>query len=350
MVPPPVFPLSGEFEPLAGIMLGCNEMVRFHPEIFVAIMRALPPSLPVVAVVGSRTEGSLVTELLVRHRIKPDTLYVAAIRSNSMWIRDYGPIFVRRRNGAVAIVDGEYVRVDQTHERAQDDNVPRQIAEIVALPKVDAPLRMEGGNILTNGEGLCVSTSSLIAGNRFRGYDTSAIGRILGAYFGFSRWTYVPRLQGEPTGHADMFICFLAADVVLVGRMDPSVDPVNARILDEAARNLAAARTSRGPMQVHRIPMPPRSGPNWRSYTNAILASGVALVPIYSDVDATLQDEALELYATLLPGWKVVGINVDSMVGTRGYLHCVSVNIPKFVDLGRVKGRRTPLPPLDPRR
>ena len=86
-------------------------------------------------------------------------------------------------------------------------------------------------------------------------------------------------------------------------------------------------------MQVYRIPMPPRWGAAWRSYTNIILANGILLMPSFSDVDPAIEDAAEEVYRTLLPAWEVKRINCDALVKEEGQLHCMSYNLPKYVSI-----------------
>jgi hypothetical protein len=66
-----------------------------------------------------------------------------------------------------------------------------------------------------------------------------------------------------------------------------------------------------------------------------VFANGVLLVPTYSECDADVEREALELYRGLLPDWRVAGINCDSIIGMGGALHCVVLNIPSFAPLPR---------------
>jgi hypothetical protein len=127
--------------------------------------------------------------------------------------------------------------------------------------------------------------------------------------------------------------------VAVVAQADPKVDPVNAAILDDAARLLAREKTSLGPMRVHRIPLPDCQDGCYRTYTNVIFANGLLLVPVYSDADPNLQDRALGLYARLLPRWKVVGINADGLAPLGGALRCMSMNVPAFVPLPKIAYR-----------
>jgi agmatine deiminase len=289
-------------------------------------------------------------ELLAKRGLPPEAVRFVRLPLNSMWVRDYGPLFVPHQDGSVCVAEGRYVQEDDVRgKRPHDDEVARLLGESLRLPVVSVPLQFEGGNLLSNGQGLCVSSVVLITENRQAGRGRAEIGKVLAEHFGFTSWAYVGRLVGEPSGHVDMFMTFLAPDVAVVGRYDPAVDAVNARVLDETAAILSGLRTARGPMKVYRIPMPPRRGEFWRTYTNVIFANGTLLVPTFKDVEPAIQEEALALYARLLPGWRVVGIHADSLEPSGGLLHCFSMHVPRYVSLWQPAPAddRPQAPPVD---
>ena len=330
--------LAGEFEYQSALILGCNELVTYQPRVFQAVAAALYQKIPVVALVSSKEQLATAQRLLEEAHLPRKAVHFLVMPLNTMWVRDYGPLFVRHSNGSVMVVDAEYTRVDDIiGERPEDDRAPQALAELFGLPMIHAPMRAEGGNLLSNGDGLIVSTSQLIARNTPRGASVEDIGRMFGEYLAARQWTFLRPLDGEPTGHADMFVTFVATNAVVVAQIDKSQDPVNADILDEAAQILSRHMTSRGPMRVYRIPMPPRVGEHLRTYTNVIFANGTLLVPSYAGVDPKIEQQALNLYRRLLPGWEVIPIPCDSLVVKRGLLHCISVNVPQFVSAYNLK-------------
>ena len=152
-------------------------------------------------------------------------------------------------------------------------------------------------------------------------------------YFGIHTVYTVGALFDEPNGHTDMFMTMVAKDLAIIGEIDPSVDPENSARLDENAEFVASLNTSSGPIKVKRIPMPPKWGQDWRSYTNIILANGVLLMPSFSDVDPAIEDRAEQVYRSALPNWEVKRINCDKLVKLHGQLHCISYNVPHFVSM-----------------
>jgi agmatine deiminase len=208
--------------------------------------------------------------------------------------------------------------------------VPRYLAGYFKLPIIDIPLRLNGGNLLSNGEGWVFTTTQVIAFNAKRGYDQMGVAQILSRYYGATDWMVFKPLAGEPTGHLDMFMTLVAADVAVVGAYDPSDDSVNARQLDEVASQLAQVRTASGPMRVVRIPMPSHEDGKWRSYTNVIFANDALLVPVYPDVSPELDEKALQIYSELLPNRRMVPIDATTLIEKNGSLHCISINVPEL--------------------
>ena len=89
-----------------------------------------------------------------------------ALPHDSVWTRDYGPAIVRSSGGSLQVVDVDY----QRGERPNDDELPPLIGPQLELPTVRAPLNLEGGNLISNGAGLCLTTMKLLEQNADRGY------------------------------------------------------------------------------------------------------------------------------------------------------------------------------------
>jgi agmatine/peptidylarginine deiminase len=330
LLPPP-----GEFQNQAALILGCNEMVRYYPNVFGEIASALHRNIALICLVSNKAELDLARGILAKHGVPASGVRFLVAPINTLWVRDYVPMFAQRTDGSVLLADFLYEPPKEMERRPLDEAFGKVLGDVLSLPVQPVPLTVEGGNLLTNGEGLVVTTHSIIPRNASRGYDASRVENILGNAFGYNRWTRVPGLIGEATQHADMFMTFLASDVLVVGRMGPAVDPRNAALLDDVAKAMASINGPRVPMKVYRIPMPvpAKAGKGWRTYTNIILANGVLLMPTFSGVDQAAQSEALALYGRLMPGWKVVGINCDALATHMGLLHCVCRQVPAFVSV-----------------
>jgi agmatine/peptidylarginine deiminase len=326
---------GAEFQDQAGILLGGNELVTHHPEAFVKIMESLLPATRVICILADEQQRIEAVNLLGVLAQDPNCSLVV-VPIDTMWIRDYGPLAVRAAGGMVLAVDADCSLPEEGVDIQDFDNeLPSRLAQVMQLPCLKVPLRLQGGNFLTNGAGLIVTSEAMTRNNGEDGREESQVYQQITEIFGCSQWLVLEPLIDEPTEHVDMYIAFLAENVVVVGQYDRTEDPENADLLDRAAARLARVQTPKGPMRVHRIPMPPRLDGVWRTYTNVIFANGRLLVPSYSGAPQELEEQAMDLYRRLLPGWEVIGIDCEEMIPLGGALHCISMNLPGYVRIPR---------------
>jgi len=346
--PPPapaqqgVLPLSGEYEKKSALLLSCKAAYMYGT-VLVDIVKALHKRVLIICLVDSAWEQGAVQGGFRSAGIPDSAVQFSIIPMDTMWLRDYGPFFVRRADGTVMVVQAayrykRYTETDDEHVtvevRPKDEQVPSFVAAQMKLPVTKIPLDLAGGSLLSNGDGVGVFTyRELVRNKQSRGYDVQKVFALLSEYFGFQRLLAVASLKGEPTGHADMFMMFLAPDVAVVSKCDAKTDPENARRLDAIANALANLETSRGPLRVYRVPLPPPKGTHWRTFTNIIMANGVLLMPTFADLDPQMQTEAMETYSRLLPGWQIVGVRADPLLCGNGLLHCITMDVPAFVKL-----------------
>ena len=321
--------MPGDFEKQSAIVLGCNELFPFHPKVLVDLCAALIDRIALIGIVENEEQRKQVITLLCDWGLPAHLLHFVSLPVKGMWVRDYGPSFVRGRDGTITILDAQYLETD----RFEDDKAPSELAALLRLPVADVPLTCEGGNLLSNGQGLCLTTTTLHARNVHRGHTPQVVCNTLGHYYGFRQVIMLKSLLSEPTGHIDMFATFVSPNVVVIGEYDPKIDPVNADILNENAKMLTDARTAFGPLRVVRIPMPSNRGGLWKTFTNVIYANGTLIMPTYGAAELELQKEAMATYQRLLPDWEVIGVDATSVIKQRGSLRCVSINIPWLEDV-----------------
>lgn len=324
----PGFRLPGEFERQRALVVSCHEFIDDMPELLSEIIRQVHGRLEVVALVNDVAEYHAALEAFSFHAAPLADVHFAEVSHDTMWCRDYGPLVVVDRRGRLAVVDPEYVR----GVRPLDDEVPRELGNALRMPVVETALRIEGGNLLSNGRGVCITTQHVLEANADQA-DEGTVRDWFGACFGSRDVVFLEALDGEDTGHVDMFATFVSPNLVVVGSYDPDVDPINAALLDRNAERLSRIRTDSGPLRVVRIPMPPHEPGVWRTYTNVVFANGVLLVPIYPDVDPEGRRVALRTFERLMPGWRVVGVDATRLVELGGAMHCVTMNLGPLRDL-----------------
>ncbi len=322
--------VPGEFEHQDAILLGCAQMVQFHPQVLVDIVAACNNQVRLLGLVGFEQEKRLVIQRLRDRGVAPGSIEFIQSPLMTMWVRDYGPMTVLDSQERAHFVDAFY---DAPEVNQLDDHVSQNLATKLKVPFHEIPLTMEGGELLTNGCGFFITSQRLVSRNiETRHYDRQTVGNLLGEYLGCRMWITVPSLIGEPTGHVDMFITFINPLTVIVGQYDSTVDATNANRLDGFAAKLTEVPLQNGSLRVERIPMPPHDDGLWRTYTNVIYANGRLLVPTYPDVCPELDREALEIYTRLLPDWEIVAIDASDLIRRNGSLHCVTLNLQNLPD------------------
>jgi agmatine/peptidylarginine deiminase len=284
--------------------------------------------LPIVAIINGEEQRRSLLTLLCDWGLPVQLLHCVSLPVKGMWVRDYGPAFVRTEHGGIQILDPEYIEAD----RAQDDLVPTELANLLKLPVRRVPLLIEGGNILSNGRGLCVTTTALFDRNQARGRSRQEVEDGLRRYYGFTQIVPLRPLRSEPTGHVDLFATFVSPDTIFLGQYHSNVDPVNHDVLEQNAAVLQKVRADSGPLRVVRIPMPSNRGSIWRTYTNVIYANDVVVMPTYANIDPAIEQRAISIFAQHLPGWEVVALDASSVIVQRGSLRCVSAKIPWLED------------------
>ena len=202
----------------------------------------------------------------------------------------------------------KYRTRDELEARKKDDFMGVKFAKMFDLPVRSIPLVLEGGNFISNGDGLLLTSAKTLQVNQEgkAAYSNPQLVSMFHDYLGVDGVFAVAPLQGEPNGHIDMFMTMVAKNIAVIGEIPPTEDPTNSARLNETARFVSTISTSAGPIQVKRIPMPPKWGEDWRSYTNVIFANGILLMPSFSDVDPSLEQRAVQVYQSVLPpGWIV---------------------------------------------
>jgi agmatine deiminase len=245
----------------------------------------------------------------------PKELSVVPAKLTGPWIRDYGPLFVRTADG-VEILDLHYAG------DPPEDTAPTELATFYPSRSVlTLDFDLDGGNILSDGAGRCVSTYEIVLLNSASERDVREVAR---EWLGCDDLILVPNLAAEPTGHVDMFVHLSGPGRALVGAYSPAIDEENAQRLDEAAQILR----QRG-FKVSRVPMPSNEDGIFRSYVNATVVNGVVLIPVYAE-EASNEQAAVEAFEEAYPQRRLRRIESDLVIQREGAVHCVTATIPRL--------------------
>ena len=317
----PVAPLRLLADPPApsALLLGWRAETA---DVLAGIARAAPADLPVF-VLAPLDEADTVRSTL---RDAAGPLHVVPVAVATPWVRDYGPLFAAGPGGVV-FVDAAYAA-----NRPDDDAVPRALAARWFASRVDLPLELEGGNLVTDGRGRCFSTLRLVERNP--GRSEAEIGALLRDRLGCTRFQVLPRLRAEPTGHVDMMVGFVG-DVALVAASD---DPRDGPLLDDIAAIVAndAGADGREPTaapHVVRVPLTRDRAGDVLSWVQVISLGDRLLYPDYAASTApprvaAAQATAAESLARAFPGRRILPVRLTPRAALGGGLHCYTLGLP----------------------
>jgi len=263
----------------------------------------------------------------------PNVIFLENQVFNSVWIRDYGPNCAYLNNvDSLIFVDWVYNRV----ERPDDDVLPSAIAEQIQVPLYETSegnfhLTATGGNFMSDGMGSAFSSRLIIDENQDK--EEKEIDQVMQEFLGINSYTKFEMLDFDSIHHIDMHMKLLDEERFIFGEYpegegDHDIIEANIEYL------LATKKNAFGePYEVIRIPMPPDfseqypsnlGNADFRTYTNALFINKMILVPTYQ----TLYDTtALRIWRETMPGYNVVGIRSNELIGAYGAIHCVTKEI-----------------------
>ena len=242
------------------------------------------------------------------------------ISNTSMWIRDYGPFFIKE-DGSQAIDDFYYGYT------GGEDLISYTIADTFDLPIYDSPIIHHGGNHISDGNGMGFFSTNIYDYNST--YSKEEVNAEFSDFFGIDSLVVVEAMVGDGTGHIDMFCKLLSDTLFIVGEYDDDTFcyPGDRELLNELAEYLSSLTNLDGrQFAVERIPMAPYTygGPagtiNY-TYTNSLIVNELVLVPVYG---FEMDDIVLDIYQDLMPGHEIIGINSSFIIQYWGAVHCVT--------------------------
>lgn len=248
--------------------------------------------------------------------------------TDRVWTRDYGPLFVRNRKGAVAATKWRFNGWAKYPNHERDEAAGRFLARQSGVEMFAPPMVLEGGSIDVSGEGLLLTTEECLLSEvqaRNPGAQRRDMERMLRDYLGADRVIWLRNgIAGDDThGHVDDLARFVAADTVAAAWED---DPGDANY---AALRENHALLKQAGLRVVKLPMPQPlvfSGVRLpASYANFYIGNGLVLVPTFNDPADRV---ALRTIAKCFPDRTVTGIDCTALIWGLGALHCMTQQQP----------------------
>lgn len=336
--PPPSGPVraAAEWEEVEYLLVTWQPS---YPNILRQIVQAAVQECKVI--ITTQNEAS-VSNYLTTNGVDLTNVTFLDVPWDSIWIRDYaGNTIYSDDVGELALTDWIYNR-----PRPNDDVMPIAHAATAGIPLYTTntgtnDLVNTGGNYMSDGLGNAFA-SKLILNENAPGnpYGVTAkteaqIDGIMQEYMGINRFVKMNTLPYDQIHHIDMHMKLLDEETILVSKYPPGVadGPQIEANIQYVLDNFQSPFGT--PYNIEWIDAPPSTNGNYpntggpyNTYSNAVFINKTILVPTYRpEVDAP----ALAKYQELLPGYNVVGIDVDNpgenLINLLGAIHCVTHTI-----------------------
>jgi len=314
------------------------------PWAYAEIVRHLARGETVRIIVNDVTHENAAGRTLNRAHVSLDRVEFFRWKTDRVWTRDSGPIFVTREaQPKTAITHWQFSGWAKYPNYKKDEKLPALVAKRFDLEswQPEIPINgkhrrivLEGGSIDVNGRGKLLTTEECLLSEvqqRNPGVTRELLEQAFADYLGIQKTIWLGKgIVGDDThGHVDDIARFVAHDTVITVVEKNSSDP-NCKPLQDNLRRLQNETDETGRrLNVIELPLP---SPVWfhgqrlpASYANFYIANAAVLVPTFNDP----QDRtALNILADLFPNRDVVGIYCGDFIWGLGAIHCATQQQP----------------------
>ena len=250
---------------------------------------------------------------------------------DDLWMRDTGPVFVRKANGERAGVKFNFNGWGNRQAFGHDGQVADVVAAQARVPLLATRLVLEGGALEVDGKGTAIITESCVLNdNRNPGWSKADCEAELLRLLGIRKVIWLPGIRNKDItdAHTDFYARFVRPGVVAAHReMDPeSYDYALTRRHLDILRGATDADGQALQIVVIDGPGQIRPGNNPTTfaagYINYYATSSAIFLPEFGDAQADASARAR--YAQLYPGRAVIQINIDPIAAGGGGIHCTT--------------------------
>lgn len=312
---------------------------------WVSMTKELVSGEKVHIIAYNETEKNRIIGLLNAANVPLNNVDFKIYKTDDVWVRDNGPIFVKDKNGKLVIQDwgfnGWGQKIDDQSGIAigfaNCNQIPSKIASDLGKTLVDINSIMinEGGSVEIDGNGtLMACKSSILNNNRNPGMTQTKAEEIFRKYLGVTHFIWLDGQAGlELTDqHIDGFARFGNSSTIVTMNEDDLLDfDVKQSDIDK----LYSAKNKNGTVYTFlKVPLTKNNvvttnGKNLGykgSYVNYYIANNKVLVPNYNDPNDAVANSIIQ---TLYPTRTVVGIDVRNLYENGGMVHCVTQQQPQ---------------------
>lgn len=302
---------------------------------YIALVAAITRFQPVVICVPDEDIQSYAFVRMASNRIEMNRVRFVEAAYDDTWLRDSGPISLRRDDGGFLLNDFRFTGWGGKFDASLDDRLVGHLhgagvfADTAERREIDFAL--EGGAIETDGAGTLLTTWRCLH-ERHPDASRESLNAKLSDWLAQDRvlWLDHGYLEGDDTdAHIDTLARLAPGDAIVFQACDDPADPHYAE-LQAMADEIAALRTRDG-ASYRLFPLPwaqPILDDGRRlaaSYANYLILNGAVLMPAYGDA---ADDRAAAVLAEAHPGREIVQVPCRPLIWQNGSLHCITMQLP----------------------
>ena len=312
------------------------------PWVYSEIVRHLSQVEEVNILVNDAKAEKVARRILLRAGANLARLHFHHWRTDRIWLRDSGPIFVKQAD-QLAVTNWKFNAWAKYPNWQHDDQIPEHVSKLRDMRRFDPVVTvdgqerrvvLEGGSIDVNGAGAMLTTEECLLSDvqqRNPGVSREQLEQVFREYLGVEQVLWLNRgCAGDDThGHVDDIARFVSTDTIVAAAEHNTADENHLPLAENLDRLRTYKQPGGEPYKIIELPMPaPVIFDNERlpaSYANFYIANGLVLVPTFNDANDRI---ALNTLADCFPERKVVGIHCGDFIWGLGALHCMTQQEP----------------------
>lgn len=306
---------------------------------YVALVAAITRFEPVVICVADDDIETYAEMRLRSNRIDMERVRFVTVEYDDTWLRDSGPITLKRADGGFRLLDFRFTGWGGKFEASRDDRLVGTLAGNGLFAQADVQsidFALEGGAIDTDGAGTLLSTWKCLH-ERHPQLARDEVSAKLAGWLAQRRvlWLDHGYLEGDDTdAHVDTLARFASADSIVFQACDDAGDSHHAE-LTAMGEELAALRTADDrPYRLFPLPWAQPIIDEGRrlaaSYANFLIVDGAVLMPAYGITpdERVTDDAARDVLAAAFPDREIVQVPCRPLIWQNGSLHCITMQLP----------------------
>ena len=281
---PPPAPVCnpGEWEPMSGVL------IRYPFGLPMSLIAEMSQDVEVKTIVSSVSAMNTVISQYQSGGVNLSHCTFLIAPNNSFWTRDYGPWYIFTGNNVQGITDHIYNRPT----RPDDNMIPWVLGDTLNIPVYGLPLIHTGGNYMSDGMGIAMSTNLVY--NENSSLTPAQVDNYIYQYTG-NDYVVVPDILTGGIHHIDCWAKMLDPGRLIVKRLSP----VNTQLEANVAFFQSQVSSYGKPYEVIRVDCQSST-----PYTNGLFLDNKYFVPLFNN---SLDAAAMATHQQALPGYDVQG-------------------------------------------